>query len=130
MLLGDASGSIDCYANDADQNAEQDDLPCGRMEDDSELAVSDGWDDGSEGCAEAERDGVSERDAQVTDGKTEGDAADSPENSEEKGEPDIFRVCEVDLVDDAEEIGDEDGAENDGCNDPRSEALDEPIDLP
>src|ERR1700733_1051673 len=100
------------------------------MEDSSELPVSDGRNDGPEGCAEAERDSVAERDAEVADGETEGDAPDSPENSEEEGEPDVFGVGEVALMDDTEEIGDEDGAEKGGRDDPRGEALDEPVDLP
>jgi hypothetical protein len=100
------------------------------MEDGSELTVRDGGNDGAERGAETEGDGVSERDAEVADGEAEGNAADSPENSEEKGEPDVSGVGEVDLMDDAEEVGDKDGTENNGRDDPCGEALDEPVNLP
>ena len=100
------------------------------MEDHTEFTVSDGWNDGSEGGTEAECDGVTERDAEVADGEAEGDAANSPEDAEEEGQHDAFGVSYIDLVDDAEEVGDEDRAEDDGGDDPCGEALNEPVDLP
>ncbi len=80
-----AGGSVDGYADEADEDAEQDDLAGGLVEDGAELAVIDGRDDGAEGGAEAEGDGVSEGDAEVADGEAEGDAADSPEDAPEEG---------------------------------------------
>ncbi len=129
-LLRHAGSSVGGYADDADQDAEQDDLAGGLMEDRPELVVGDRRNDGPERSAEAERDRVTERDAEVANSETEGDAADAPENSEEEGQHDTFGVSEVDLVDDAEEIWDEDGAEDDRRDDPCGEALDEPVDLP
>ncbi len=92
--------------------------------------MEDGRDDGSEGGAEAERDGVSEGDAEVADGEAEGDSSDSPEHAEEEREDDIFGVFGVGLAQDSKEVRHEDGAEDDGCDDPGGEALDEPVDLP
>src|ERR1700734_1512814 len=100
------------------------------MKDGTEFAVSDRGNDGAEGRAEAERDRVTESEAEIGNGETEGDATASPENAEEKREPHVSGIGEVDLMDDAEEVGDEDGAEEGGRDDPRCEALDEPVDLP
>ncbi len=130
LVLGDAGGAVDGDAEDADGHAEEDDLAGGGVEDFAELAVVDGRDDGAEGGAEAERDGVSEGDAEVADGEAEGDAADSPENAAEERVVNGGGVSGVDLVEDAEEIGDEEGAEDERSDDPGGEALDEPVDLP
>jgi len=100
------------------------------VENDSELPMSDRRNDSAERGAKAECDGVSEGDAEIADGETKGDAADSPENSEEEGEHDVFGVGDVDLVNDSKEVGDEDRAEDNRRDDPCGEALDEPVDLP
>ncbi len=100
------------------------------MQDGAELSVHDGRDDGAEGGAEAERDGVAEGDAEVADGEAEGDAADAPEDAEEQRELEGVGVLRVDLAEDAEEVGDEEAAEDEGRDDPGGEALDEPVDLP
>ena len=93
MLFGDAGGSVDGDADDADEDAEQDDLAGGLVGDGEDLPVDDGRDDCAEGSAEAERDGVSERDAEIADGETEGEATGSPENAQEDGIVDAAGVC-------------------------------------
>ena len=97
------------------------------MEDDVDGAVVDGRDEGAEGGAEAECDGVSEGDAEVADGEAEGEAACSPENAPEDG---VVDAGGGRGVEDAEEIRDEEGGEDDWRDDPGGEALDKPVDLP
>ena len=91
------------------------------------MAVVDGRDEGAEGGAEAEGDGVSKSDAEVADGEAEGEAACSPEDAPEDGVVDAG--CGRG-VEDAEEIGDEETGEDDGRYDPGGESLNEPVDLP
>ena len=97
------------------------------MEDDVDGAVIDGWDEGSEGGAEAQGDGVTEGEAEVTDGEAEGDAADTPEDSPEKCVMDAGGGC---FAKDVDDVGDEDEGEGERGDDPRGETLDEPVDLP
>ena len=97
------------------------------MEDGVDGAVIDGWNEGSEGGAKAQGDGVTEGKAEITDGEAEGDAADAPEDSPEK--------CVVDaggggFAKDVDDVGDEDEGEDERGDDPRGETLDEPVDLP
>ena len=85
VFFGVAGGSVDGYGDEADGDAEEDDLAGGLVEDDVDGAVVDRWDEGSEGGAEAEGDGIAEGETEVSDGEAEGDAADAPEHSPEKG---------------------------------------------
>ncbi len=73
------------------------------VEDGADLAVVDGRNEGSEGGAEAQGDGVSEGDAEIADGEAEGDAADAPEHSQEDGVVDGCGVGAVGLCEDAEQ---------------------------
>jgi len=129
-LFRHAGGSVDGDADDADENAEQDDLARGLVEDGKELAVIDRRDDGSECSTETESDGVSESDAEVAYGEAEGEASGTPEDAPEDRIVDAGRVLTIGGVEDSEGVGDEDPGEDDGCDDPCGEALDEPIDLP
>ena len=81
VLLGVAGGAVDGDADEADEDAEEDDLAGGLVEEGADLAVVDGRNKGAEEGAEAEGDGVSQRDAEVADGEAEGDAADAPEDA-------------------------------------------------
>ena len=130
MFLRDAGGSVDGDAEDADEDAGEDDLAGGLVDDGEDLPVEDGRDDGAEGGAEAEGDGVSEGDAEIADGEAEGEAAGSPEDALEDGVIDAARVLRVGGVEDAEEVGDEQRRKDYGRDDPCGEALDEPVDLP
>ena len=76
------------------------------------------------------RQGISEGDAQIANGEAEGDAADSPEDAEEEGVLHVAGVAGVDGAEDAEDVGDEDGGQDGGRDDPGGEALDGPVDLP
>ncbi len=129
-LFGDACGSVDGDAEETDEDAEEDDLAGGLVEDGEELAVEDGGNDGAEGGAEAEGDGVSEGDAEVADGEAEGEATGSPEDAPEDGVVDAAGVLSVGGVKDGEEVRDEDAGEEGGGDDPGGETLDEPVDLP
>ncbi len=100
VFLGDAGGSVDGYASDADEDSEEDDLAGGLVEDGEELSVEDGRNDGAEGGAEAEGDGVSEGDAEIADGEAEGEAAGSPEDAPEEGVVDAAGVLRVGGVED------------------------------
>jgi len=97
------------------------------VHDDVDGAVIDWGNEGAEGGAEAESDRVSEGDAQVADGEAEGEAADSPEDSPEEG---VVDAGGGGGVEDAEEVWNEEAGEDERCDDPRGEALDEPVDLP
>src|SRR5579871_324342 len=84
-FFGKACGSVDGYGDEADGDAGEDNLAGGLAENSVDGAVVDGWDEGSEGGAEAEGDSVSEGKTKIANGQAEGDAADSPEDSPEKG---------------------------------------------
>ena len=126
-FLRETCGSVDGYGDEADGYAGEDDLARGLVEDRVDGAIVDGWDEGSEGSAEAEGDGVAEGEAEVADGEAEGETADAPEGSPEEG---VVDAGGGGFVKDAEEVGDEEGGEDDGGDDPCGEALDEPVDLP
>ena len=126
-LFGEASGSIDGYGNEADSDTGEDDLAGDLVEDDVNGTVVDGWDEGSEGGAEAQGNSITEGEAEIADGEAEGDAADAPENSPEKG---VVDAGGGGFAKDADEVGDEDEGEDERGDDPCGEALDEPIDLP
>ena len=121
---------MDGYADEADEDAEEDDLAGEEVGHAHKLAVVDGRDEGAKEGAEAEGDGVSEGDAEVADGEAEGDSADSPQYAKEKGVAEIIGVGRVGLMHDAGEVGDEDVGEDEGRDDPGGESLDDPVDLP
>ncbi len=77
-FLGEAGCAVNGYGDEADGYAGEDYLAGGLVEDGLDGAVVDGWDEGSEGGAEAEGDGVTEGQAEVADGQAEGDASDAP----------------------------------------------------
>ena len=130
IFLGPSGGTVDRDGDEADEYAKEDDAAGGLVEDGVDGAIVDGGDEGSEGGAEAEGDGVTEGDAEVADGKAEGEAADSPEGSPEECVEDAGGVGAVGGVEDGEEMGDEDIGEEGGSDEPRGDALDEPVDLP
>jgi len=100
MFLGYASSSVDGYTGDADEDAKENDLAGGLVEDSAEFVVVDGRNDGAEGGAESESDGVSEGDAEIADGEAEGEAAGSPENSPEEWVVDAGGILRVGSVED------------------------------
>ncbi len=61
--------------------------------------------------AEAERDGISQRDAEVADGEAEGEAADSPENAPEDGVVDAGGILCVRGAKHARQVRHEDGGQ-------------------
>lgn len=130
LLFRPACGPVNGYGDDADGDAEEDDLAGAFVHDGVDLASVDGRDQRAEGGAEAERDGVAQGDAEVADGEAEGEAADSPERAEEKGVEAVGRMRGVGRVQDAGEVGDEDVGEDYGRDYPGGEALNEPVDLP
>ena len=97
------------------------------MKDGSDGAIIDGWDESAEGGAETEGDGVAESEAKITDGETEGESADAPEDSPEKG---VVNAGGRGFAKNADEVGNEDEGEDEWGDDPCGEALDDPIDLP
>ncbi len=105
VFFGVAGGAVDCDADEADEDSEEDDLAGGLVEQAPDLAVEDGRDEGSEEGAEAESDGVSEGDAEVADGEAEGDSADSPENAEEQGVAQVRWMGGVSLAHDVRRWG-------------------------
>ena len=113
FLFGEAGCSVDGYGDEADEYAEEDDLAGGLVNDDLDGAVVDGRDEGSEGGAEAEGDGVAEGDAKVADGEAEGEASDAPETSPEECVEDAGAGG---FVEDGGEVRDEDAGEDDGPN--------------
>jgi len=79
LFLGEAGKTVDGDRNQAEDNASENDLSRRLVHDDANGAVVDGWDQGAEGGAQAEGNGVSEGDAQVANGETEGKTTYSPE---------------------------------------------------
>lgn len=130
LLFRPACGSVDGYGDEADGDTEKDDLAGTFVHDGGDLAGVDRWDQCAEGGAKAKCDGVAEGNAEVADGKPEGEAADSPECAEEEGVAAIGWMSRVGGVQDAREVGHEDVGEDDGRDDPGGKALDEPVDLP
>jgi len=126
-LFGEARGSVDGDGDEAEEDTGEDDLAGVFMEDGVDGAVVDGRDQGSEGGAESEGDGVSEGDAEIADGQAEGEAADPPERSVEEG---VVDAGGGRGVEDANEVRDKEGGEEERGDDPCGEALDEPVDLP
>ena len=126
-LFREAGGSVDGYGDETDGDAEEDDLAGGLVEDGVDGAVVDGWDEGSEGGAETEGDGVAEGETEVSDGEAEGDAADAPEDSPEKG---IVDAGGGGFAKDADDVGNEDEGEDKWGDNPCGETLDDPIDFP
>ena len=122
-----AGEAVDGDGDEAEEDAEEDDLAGAVAGDGGDFAGVDGRNEGAEGGAEAERDGVAEGDAEIADGEAEGEAAESPERAEEDGVADggAGRVGE-----DLPEVRDEDGGDEGGGEDPGGEALDDPVDLP
>ena len=131
VFLGVTGGAVDGDADEADEDSEEDDLAGGLVEEGHDLAVVDGRDQGPEEGAEAESDGVTERDAQIADGEAEGDSADSPEHAEEEGIADVCGVGDVGRgAGLTVGVRDEDGGQHRRRDDPGGEALDEPVHLP
>ena len=130
VLLGVACGAVDGDADEADEDAEEDDLAGGLVDQRGDLAVVDGRNEGAEEGAKAQGDGVSKGDAEIADGESEGDAADSPENAQEDGVAEVRGVAGIGLMHDAREVGNEDDGENRRGDDPGGETLDDPVDLP
>ncbi len=130
LLFRPACGSIDGYGDNADSDAEQDNLAGGLVHDRGDLAGIDGRDQSAEGSAETKGDGITEGDAKIADGKAEGEAADAPERAEEKSVEAVGRMCGVGGVEDVGQVGDEDVGEDYRCDDPGGEALNEPVNLP
>ena len=126
-LLGETGSSVDRYRDETDGDAGEDDLARGLVEDDVDGAVVDGWDEGSEGSAKAEGNGVAEGEAKVADGEAEGETADAPEDSPEEG---VVNAGVGGFAKDADEVGNEDEGEDERGDDPCGEALDDPVDLP
>lgn len=131
LLLGVAGGAVDGDGDGADEDAKQGDLAGVGVRDGHNLAVVDGRDECAEDHAQAEGDGVSQGEAEVTDGQAEGEPADAPQHAEENGVGDgmVGRVG-VGRGDDAPHVGDEDAGQQGGRDDPGGEALDDPVDLP
>jgi hypothetical protein len=130
VFFGDAGCSVNGYARDADEDAEEDDLAGGLVEDGAEFVVVDRRDDGAEGGAEAEGDGVTEGDAEIADGEAKGETACSPEDAPEERVIDAAVVLRVGGVEDGRDVRHKDICEDDWRYDPRGEALNEPVDLP
>lgn len=130
FFFGPASGSVDGHGDDADGDAQKDDLAGGLVHDGGDLAGVDGRDQRTEGSAEAEGNGVAEGDAEIADSEAEREAANSPECAEEEGVEAVRGMGGVGRVKDAREVGHEDISENHRSDDPGGKALDEPVDLP
>ena len=101
MFLGYASSSVDGYTGDADEDAKENDLAGGLVEDSAEFVVIDGRDDCAEGCTEAEGDRITESDAEIADGEAEGEAACSPEDAPEDGVIDAAGILSISGVQNA-----------------------------
>jgi len=130
-LFGETREAVDSHCNQADEDSDEDDLAGGLVQDSADGAIVDWRNEGSEGSAEAERDCVAERDAEIPDCEAESEAAHAPERSPEKGVADgMTRGVGVDLAKNAEDVRNEDTGEYDGGDDPSGEALDKPVDLP
>ena len=85
MFLGPAGEAVDRHGQQADRNTREHDLAGALVQDGVDLTRVDGRDECAECGAKSEGDGIAECDAEITDGKAEGKAADAPERAHEDG---------------------------------------------
>lgn len=85
-LLGDTRHAAESDAQEAQADAAEHDLARGLPRRADELAAHQRRDEGPEGGAEAEGDGVPEGDPEIPHGEAEGEAAHAPEHAEEESE--------------------------------------------
>lgn len=78
VLLEVAGEAVDGDGHEAEGDTAENELAGWLVKDGAELAVKNGWNEGAEDSGEAEGDGVAEGEAEVADGKAEGESADAP----------------------------------------------------
>src|SRR5665213_162088 len=100
------------------------------MQDGMELAVVNRGNQRAERGAKAEGDGVTEAKAEVADGEAEGEAADSPEDAHQQWPSDAGVRRLVSRAQNLEEVGDKKVGNKSRHDQPRRDALDDPVNFP